>query len=895
MGSICSTSVKEVAPESFFVHRSSTAKSSDLLQGQSNKVKTPEKAELLPRSHLKKSPVDIKAVQHQVLEVIDAVVSEPVKSYTELQMLKHALRSHFIFKSLSDDNIVSIIGQMKLYTLQGDTLVFEQGAPASTFFVVTSGKCTVHVNGKKCAELSRGDGFGELALLHDSPRSATVKAIGSTCLWGVDRLRFRKALEEIAKANYDENKLFIDSVPLLVHLSERQKELMMGALVTLEFSAGQVIVVEEDPGDLLYIIKAGAVVCTKQKQFIRRMQKGDFFGEQSLLFNCLRTATVTAETDVKCLSLGRKRLKQALGDKLQHVIYRNLIVQAMEQNQELKLLTKEQAFAMAERMTIQKCSSREVVIPSGAQEDKIVRIVLKGTLKCGDASFTSLSCIGSCCLNEGCSSCFVYDVVAENDCEIAVISKGLVEISIGGKYSEVVNRNSLIEVLKQVQLFRALPSKAFDKLVMFAYEVSFHEGQVIIEENGPATSFYVVKEGKVEVQKNGKIVRSICKNDYFGERAILDDSIRSATVVSAGSSTCWIVHKDNFIEILDKEMLDKLNKRMMLQDESIELQDLSSVQRLGSGMFGQVVLAVHRTKQTLYALKAVNRAKIARYNMFNWLQLEREILLQLDHEFIMKLVRTFKDAENIYFLTEFVNGVDFYQVMRYTGALRELDAKFYSQCLLLALIDLNNRNICYRDLKAENVMVDDEGYPKMIDFGTAKTLVGRTYTVVGTPQYMAPEVILGNGYSYSVDYWSLAVMIFEMLSGKLPFGETLTDPYEVYQQVLEGELSFPVIFDLKPDVKSLLVQMLAKDPAERLSQLQLQNHPWFRRHDSEALLCRRVRPPYLPRLKNLAEEVRRALSRNKPVSSAFKARLSHCESDRADLEKQEPEGWDAIF
>eukprot|EP00359_Climacostomum_virens_P000322 CAMPEP_0204896828 /NCGR_PEP_ID=MMETSP1397-20131031/385_1 /ASSEMBLY_ACC=CAM_ASM_000891 /TAXON_ID=49980 /ORGANISM="Climacostomum Climacostomum virens, Strain Stock W-24" /LENGTH=891 /DNA_ID=CAMNT_0052064493 /DNA_START=685 /DNA_END=3360 /DNA_ORIENTATION=- len=891
MGSICSTNVKEVIPESYFVHRAETVLVNDEREVPREEEKSPAKIFELPRSHVKKSGIDVKSNQHQILEVIEAVVTMPQKNHFDLQMLRHALRSHFIFKSLNEDNIDSVIQQMKLYTLEENTQVFAQGAPASTFFVVQTGKCHVHVNGKKCTELKRGDGFGELALLHDSPRSATVIAVEDTCLWGVDRLSFRKVLEKINKANYEENKLFIDHVPMLAHLSEKQKELMVDNLVTLKFSPGQVIVVEDDPGDLLYIIKSGTVVCMKNKQYIRRMQKGDFFGEQSLLFNCMRTATIVAEDDVKCLSLGRKRLKHVLGDRLQNIIYRNLIVQAMELNNELKLLTKEQAYAVVEKMQIKSIPPGEVIIPSGTEEHDTIRILLKGFLRFGDSTIESPTCLGTACLTEGCRTCYVFDVVSQGECEIAVVSKSAVEETIGGTYSSVVDRNKLINVMKQVQLFRALTPKAFEKLVKAATEQSFPENHMIIEENGPATSFFIVKTGKVDVCKNGKVVRSICKHDYFGERAILDDSIRSATVISVGPSVCWMINKEVFLEIIDKNMMRKLQRRMMLQDDTVELRDLFSVQPLGQGMFGQVILTVHREKQTLYALKAVNRAKVARYDMFSWLQLEREILLQLDHEFIMKLVRTFKDSDYIYFLTEFVNGVDFFQVLRYTGALRESDAQFYSQCLLLVLTHLNSREIAYRDMKPENIMVDEEGYPKMIDFGTAKALSGRTFTVVGTPQYMAPEVILGNGYSFTVDYWSLAIMIFEMMSGKLPFGENLTDPYEVYEEVLEGELKFPVFFDHRQELKDLLSKMLDRDPSERFSGPQLITHPWFRHHDPEALLCRRVKAPYLPRLKNLGNDIRRAISRSKRVKTALKSKL-----DPEDLVRsEEPAGWDANF
>ena len=104
---------------------------------------------------------------------------------------------------------------------------------------------------------------------------------------------------------------------------------------------------------------------------------------------------------------------------------------------------------------------------------------------------------------------------------------------------------------------------------------------------------------------------------------------------------------------------------------------------------------------------------------------------------------------------------------------------------------LHARDIIYRDLKPENVMIDEQGYPRLIDFGTAKILEGRTYTIVGTPHYMAPEIITGKGYDYNADYWSLGVVLFEFMCGGVPFGEEEEDPYNIYEAILSAPLRYP--------------------------------------------------------------------------------------------------------
>lgn len=243
--------------------------------------------------------------------------------------------------------------------------------------------------------------------------------------------------------------------------------------------------------------------------------------------------------------------------------------------------------------------------------------------------------------------------------------------------------------------------------------------------------------------------------------------------------------------IIDDQIRVQLLKRIELQDDSIMLSDLSPVKVLGKGMFGIVTLVTHNITHSVYALKSVDRLKIRAYDLQECLVLERKILLGIDHVFIVKLIKTFKDNERVYFLMEFVRGMDLFDVLRLLGILSEKDAKFYLGCMVYVLEHLHDRDIIYRDIKPENIMIDEDGYPKLIDFGTAKIVIGRTYTIVGTPHYMAPELITGKGYNISVDFWSLGCMLYEFICGGVPFGDDEEEPYNIYKSILEGKIIYP--------------------------------------------------------------------------------------------------------
>mmetsp|Transcript_29488 Transcript_29488/g.5330 ORF Transcript_29488/g.5330 Transcript_29488/m.5330 type:complete len:134 (+) Transcript_29488:179-580(+) len=132
---------------------------------------------------------------------------------------------------------------------------------------------------------------------------------------------------------------------------------------------------------------------------------------------------------------------------------------------------------------------------------------------------------------------------------------------------------------------------------------------------------------------------------------------------------------------------------------------------------------------------------------------------------ILKLFRTYKDHQRVYFLTEYINGTDLLEAMRVLETFSEEAGKIYFACLLIIFQYLHKHNIIYRDLKPENIMIDEYGFPKLIDFGSAKIINGRTFTIIGTPHYMAPEIILGKGYSQSADIWSMGIILYELVIG----------------------------------------------------------------------------------------------------------------------------------
>ena len=304
-------------------------------EGHSKAMQEPKQESLRPeRLAAKNRPalVDGRKLSELYIEASTARVLDVSKSSKEIDIIKSSLSKHFIFRNLSQNYIGIIIHHMKLYSFKSSEAVFEQGQAGRNFYVVSKGKLEIVINSNRNKVITIGDSFGEMALLYDTPRTASVYTITNCNLWCLDRNTFRSTVQALEMANYEENRTFIDSIPSFSALTEKQKETLVHSLTSHNFTPGSRIVNEGDPGDLLYIIKEGVVIVTQNNKEVRRMTKGFHFGEQALLYSMARTASVTAVDNVKCVAISGQELTNVLGNKLQDIIYTNSIRISLEKN-----------------------------------------------------------------------------------------------------------------------------------------------------------------------------------------------------------------------------------------------------------------------------------------------------------------------------------------------------------------------------------------------------------------------------------------------------------------------------------------------------------------------------------------------------------------------------------
>ncbi|KAH3660554.1 hypothetical protein OGAPHI_007140 [Ogataea philodendri] len=293
--------------------------------------------------------------------------------------------------------------------------------------------------------------------------------------------------------------------------------------------------------------------------------------------------------------------------------------------------------------------------------------------------------------------------------------------------------------------------------------------------------------------------------------------------------------------------LSLLPQRSTVSKGKYSLKDFIIMRTLGTGSFGRVHLVKSVHNNRFYAIKVLKKAQVIRMKQVEHTNDERRMLKLVEHPFLIRMWGTFQDSKSLFMVMDYIEGGELFSLLRKSQRFPNPVAKFYAAEVTLALEYLHSHNIIYRDLKPENILLDRNGHIKLTDFGFAKEVETVTWTLCGTPDYIAPEVITTKPYNKSVDWWSLGILIFEMLAGYTPFYDQT--PMKTYEKILAGKIQYPSHFH--PDVVHLLTRLITADLTHRLGNLQngpadIRNHQWFSEVVWEKLLLKDIETPYEP-------------------------------------------------
>ncbi|NP_001036923.1 atypical protein kinase C [Bombyx mori] len=406
-------------------------------------------------------------------------------------------------------------------------------------------------------------------------------------------------------------------------------------------------------------------------------------------------------------------------------------------------------------------------------------------------------------------------------------------------------------------------------------------------------------------KKCHKLVQKPCSNEHVDPIEVKDDANGEATLGRASSVRSRAEEQPPLPETppapappARPEELEPGSQRQY------SLDDFELIRVIGRGSYAKVLMVELKRTKRIYAMKVIKKALVTDDEDIDWVQTEKHVFeTASNHPFLVDLHSCFQTPSRLFFVIEFVRGGDLMFHMQRQRRLPEKHARFYAAEISLALHFLHERGVIYRDLKLDNVLLDHEGRIKLTDYGMCKEGVrpgDTTSTFCGTPNYIAPEILRGEEYGFSVDWWALGVLTYEMLAGRSPFDiaqaadnpDQNTEDY-LFQVILEKTIRIPRSLSVK--AASVLKGFLNTNPVERLGCgengfLDIVNHPFFKSIEWEMLEQKQVVPPFKPRL-----EGERDLANFPPEFTDEPVHLTpDNESVIADIDQSEFEGFEYV-
>ena len=715
------------------------------------------------------------------------IQSKHNKKLEDSDLIEAALLGHYFLRVLSKQARIEIVEQMSQYCIKENNDIFKQGDHPIYFYIISYGNCDVYIDGEKKQTLSRGALFGELSLLYNCNRECTVRTVTDTILWTMQKKNFLKIIDHILNISFEENKRNLENISLFSPFDINTKNKLINSIYKEIYFPTKPIFFKGDIAHSLYFIKEGEVDLIKDGKIIKTLKEGDYLGELSVMCKTDRILDAIAKNNCTLLSLPVSHLYKLCRDNYHIELMLSFIKAAFVNVQSFNKLNCKFFNEIFYLFKMEFFEKEKIILKKGTKINEYIIIPVEGFLK--NNNDQSIICergqllFGEELYNNEKRN-IDFDIVCSEYSLIIKIKTIEVLNHLRCSFKESVEKSSALQQLKKVNLFKNLPLKKLEDIFMKIKIEKYNKGDNIIIEGKEANKFYIIKKGSVDIYVSNKYIRTLNINEYFGERALFYRELRSATLTAHEDCEMYYLEKEDFDNIVENNLKDYLMKRLYLQDESIQLNQLTYYKSLGQGSYGNVSLVKNEKNNYFYAIKNISNKQILYSKLYKNIELERNILLKVDHPFIVKLVKTLKDDNYIYYLMDYIKGKELFDVIRDIGLLNKNLAQFYIGSIMLAIKYLHEKHFIFRDVKPENIMVLENGFIKLIDFGAAKYIQDRTNSIIGTPQYMAPEVILGDQYSFEVDYWSIGVCLYEFVFGEIPFGQEASQVIEIYYSII---------------------------------------------------------------------------------------------------------------
>eukprot|EP00980_Cylindrotheca_fusiformis_P001913 scaffold437_cov111-Cylindrotheca_fusiformis.AAC.11 len=698
----------------------------------------------------------------------------------------------------------------------------------------------------------------------------------------------------VFEKNKEENEFLKASLKgdfVFQNLEKKSFRMFIDAFELVEYEKGQDIIKEGDIGDYFYVVAEGKVKYYVKDRLVGRGERGKSFGEAALLYTAPRSATVRAAVDSKLYRVDQQTFKFITQRSAQELRQQKL--ELLRNVDFLDDLLNDDLQRLCDLMVPRIVYKGDYLYQKDADADAFY-ILQSGEMKAtdivvGDTVFEDIAIhpgdyFGQNALARDAPR--ENSVLAVEESTVYGIDRTTFDKVLGSFYNVILKTNDrqlLVSILCFLWHFIELPCIADTKLFVCAPpKTGSYQGEEIFAEGEDIEpALFLIRDGTVNISVGeGDEIKTVQEDVYFGDDILLsrsdivparytvtavDDVICGKLTVSA----CRLVldlqpetSADGSMELSDLTLSNNatMQRRSELsasfESDELTVEELEKIKIVGEGEYGKVWLTKCKGLDEVFALK-VQQLEQDGESFYDNIKREVATIGCLHHPYIVGLITSKFTGNECFMVMDFITGGELWSVIHreengvWSSGLSSPDSKFYALIIADTISYMHRRNILFRDLKPENVMIDNDGYPNIIDFGFAKVCEDKTFTFCGTPNYVAPEIVLNAGHGVGVDHWALGVMIYEMLSGENPFWYDGIDTMTLYEIIVKDE-PYPLEPEIsEPNLEHLLDGLLEKDPSQRMGVLAGKDkdilfHKWFEGLDLQELRHKRVKAPWLP-------------------------------------------------
>ena len=839
---------------------------------------------------------DLKSIPRPKINTLPIEAIHTKFTRKQIKTLKNIMiQEELIINEMGEETIQKVIDSvLYIKVKKGVTIYSREDKVENTYYMLDKGRVEYKLDKDKF-QLPKHCGIGTNALYKNSKNSCSLKAIENSFLYKLSiekyKIIVRNFFEEQhkVKLGFISNNFFFNGLKLSI------LDKIVDCMIKIKYENKTILVGQDEINKNIYIIKEGHVICCKEHEIIKTLNTNDMFGEIGIYNSSISLYEYTAEPNTTVLAISFQELFNCIGNDAPKIIMQKIFEKAVKENEYLNKYfmagdnlnkifnickikyyyndivcgNKEKKIFIPVSGSVFKIIPQDFYdkgLPENLVNQKIKTLYLDNyeslfTSKVDNNSYVKKKLVNKKYILENgkldidlitfCGNS-KYCILGD-ECLIIEINWIDIEKNIIIQNEETgLSLNQRINLIKSISFFKNLTPLQIFQLSNYVHYQQYKYGKIILE-NGPnSDKLYLIKNGSVQIEIGNVILKTLEPGMTFGDFNISEKITKKANFIASNSKVeCYYFEKENYEDIIEKEILSPLKKFMNNNSKNnnvntISLEQLYYIKDLGSGAYGKVYL-VHDEKY-FYALKTANIQQMNEMKEAAKIYInEKNIMFSIKHPFIFSIITTFKTNDFLFFLLEYIDGISLREhINNPKRELRNLnEAKFFLGTMALVLHYLQKQKIIHRDLKPENIMIDYKGYLKVIDFGIAIDITGKDYacSTIGTFHYMAPEVIKGNNYNNAADYWSIGIIIYELFYGRLPFGNGENNPLNIFREILQKKLYLPSENEF--GLNEVLADLLRKNHKKRLNNFsQWKNYKLFNGFDFDALFRLKMKGYY---------------------------------------------------